>query len=112
MEFVLFKARLVGKQFTFEENSHGEICLNFLKQNLKIKVFTTLYCILPFLQLKMYSLTFISDHAGYVYSWNVYTHLRKKVLSSCFQTKGHFREKKEFFYLAAAVHNDLKNVLK
>lgn len=29
MEFVSFKVRVVGEQLTFEENSHGKICLNF-----------------------------------------------------------------------------------
>lgn len=29
MEFILFKARLVGRQFSFEENSHADVCFNF-----------------------------------------------------------------------------------
>lgn len=48
MEFLLFEARIIGKQLTFEEHSHGEICLNFKVLLLEIKDFTILYCILPF----------------------------------------------------------------
>lgn len=48
MEFILFKARLVGRHFSFEENSHADICFNFEVLIKEIKDFTILYCTLPF----------------------------------------------------------------